>query len=222
MSSSDEIDKMARLIRAYQHPLKYRIIQTLSVYKRLSTKELANKVKKSKQTVLRQIEELLELELVDAEEHDDGTTPYPKRVYSLNSVNTNLEVRGQDIVGKRRIDHAFIREYNAFRLSTYLGIKHIVDAMLNYQRRLNKESEKSDVPEALELLKDNLGSSKMKYLSKREVAKLSDIPKNRIKDYEDSSNDYLRIELILPIRRVLEMSSSEDWKKDGSLWFHDL
>ena len=94
-------------------------------------------------------------------------------------------------------------------------------AITCYQKRLNKISEESKIHEAIELLKDNLGSSSLTYLSKRDVAKLSGIPKNRLEHYEDSSNDYLKVELLIPIKRVLEMNSSIEWKKDGSLWFYE-
>jgi len=162
------------------------------------------------------------LELVNVEEIDDGTTPYPKRVYSLDQKNTDLTIRGQEIAKQTEVDQELIKEYNAYRLATYLQVKHIVDAMLKYQRRLNKISETSDVIDAVEIMKDNLGSITMNYLSKREAAISSDIPKSKAKRYEDDSNDYLRIELLIPIRRILEMNPSEEWTIDGNIWFHDI
>ncbi len=208
-SKSEIAEKMLKLVKARSHPLKFKLMQLLLIYGELSTSELVNKTGKSKPTVLKHLEELEALEEVS---YRTETSPgaYDRRIYS--STITKWTIQGRNLRDSARRNPEIAIEYMKFQLSQLLIIKDIVDCMVEYQGRLNievmKAVEKRNAEEIIDLYKDNLGLVQQHYLSKAQF--LGEGP--------ETPKEYLRLELLLPIRRVIEQLAKDEWEKDGSLW----
>jgi len=206
---SETLDEMLKLIKARSHPLKFKLMQLLLIYGELSTSELVNKTGKSKPTVLKHLNEL---EILEEVSYRKETSPgaYDRRIYSAKI--TKWAVQGQNLRDSSQVDPEIAVGYMKFQLSQLLLIKDIVDSMVEYQNRLNIEVKKAidrkDTEEMIDLYKDNLGLVQQQYLSKAQfLGKGPEIPQ-----------EYLKLELLLPIRRVIEQLAKGEWEKDGSLW----
>ncbi len=211
------------IIKAYGNKVKANIIHLLNIYDVLTTMDLANKLGKSKTTILRNIEELIKLKIVSFEEESGLPGKYPRRKYQI--AEDDLSVRGKDYEHIIFENPEFILEFNQYRQGMYTLVNNITTSSVNYLKRLRLEFEKvlDNPAEILKLQKDNLGSLKYKYLTRKELEVRNGITieHERDEDKENPKKPYLEITILLPIERLVETDTRKDWKKDGTLWFYD-
>ncbi|MFW9995883.1 MAG: winged helix-turn-helix domain-containing protein [Candidatus Odinarchaeota archaeon] len=215
-----------RVVKALDNKVKAMIYLLLSIYNELSTKELAEKLEKSKPTVLRNIQDLIDMEFIQVREDYNKPGKYPMRLYSLNTAT--FTVKGQDFRSSMEKELGFALVYNDYRLGWYYLLKFIVDSSIDYLARLRKEVEKNleDSTEIGELMKDNLGHLGFYYLTKLQVRKLNEKGFSKLDEImkegkKDELNDYLLVQMLLPVKRLVEMRTKDEWEKDGSLWQYD-
>ncbi len=208
-ATSEIVEKMLKMVRARSHSLKFKLLQLLMIYGELSTSELVEKVGKSKPTILKHLDELEDLgEVSFRTEISPGA--YDRRIYS--STNPSWRIEGQSLRERVRKNPKLAVGYMNFQLSQLLLLKEIIDSMVDYQKRLNNEVMKAfnskEIEEMIDLFKDNLGQVHQQYLSKAQLhGRGPETPK-----------EYLKLELLLPIRRLIEQLTKSEWEKDGSLW----
>ncbi len=211
------------VVKAYGNKVKANILHLLNIYGKLTTIEISDKLVKSKTTILRNIEELIELKIVEFEEEDGLPGKYPRRKYHL--AKGDFSVRGQDFRGFIDTNPEYILDYNQYRQGMYALANNITTSCINYLQRLRIEFENKidDPSEILDLQKDNLGSIGFKYLTKNELQTKSENQSdpNLLENEEDNKKPYLKMTMVLPIERIVEMETRKDWKKDGNLWFYD-
>ncbi len=230
LNQSEQIDyaeKAIKVIRAYQNKSKSQIIHLLYIYYELSTRDLEKLLKKSKPTILRNIEELIELGLVEVREE---TSPgkYDKRIYKIRS-------SGHKVAGNKLKDPLLENPegallYNNFQLNNYANLKSIVDSTIDYLEKMRIELEKKlDNPaELLKILRDGLGTLHYTYLKSESVKNfvkggkgdINEIKKEQVTN-KDQPNEYVYIQLLLPIRRMIEIQNSSEWFPDGNLWWYE-
>ena len=186
----------------------------MSIYPELSTAEIVTISGKSKPTVLKHLKDLAALDEVTIRtEH--VLAAHDRKIYSRKS--ENVEIRGQDLHEQVRTNPNFVLDYNNYKMSEVLVLKDVVDSMVEYQKRLNKEVEAeikrsiTDPEKVIQLMKDNLGGSSFKYLTQ----------KGLFGEGVDNIREYLEISLTLPIRRIIEQLSKDEWQIDGTLWNYD-
>jgi DNA-binding Lrp family transcriptional regulator len=216
--------QMLTVVNVFRNQIKRKIVHLLHIYQEQSTFELAQKLGKSKPTILRHIEDLVQLGFISYREITDLPGKYAKRVYSLRDIS--MGVQGQNLRSHLQDHPETVLAYNEFRTGLYTQVQGIINSCLNYLERMRRELKLNiDNPEEiLELTKDNLGAINFKYLNAEQAkfAFTSEKKNPKAIDEKTKTNDYLHLQLLLPIRRLIEIETSETWFKDGQLWtdFH--
>lgn len=217
------LNDSSKMITAYQSKVKAQIIHLLKIYDELSTLELADILGKSKSTILRNMEAedkkgLVDLEMVIYEEKD-SPGKYPKRVYKLKKQGYNID--GQKMIDYFKEDPKRILEYNNYRIGEFTLVRNIMNSAINYLERMGDElmDNIDNVQDIMEIRKDNLGTVNYQYMTITQLQNL--VREENIPLPADEKKEYLRLNIILPIRRLVEMENSRDWKRDGTLWFYD-
>lgn len=213
----------SNMITVYQSKVKAQIIHLLKIYDELSTLELADILGKSKSTILRNMETedkngLVDLGIVNYQEKD-SPGKYPKRVYKLKKQGYHID--GQNMIEYFKEDPKRILKYNSYRIGEFTLVRNIMNSAINYLERMGGELLENidDVQEIMEIRKDNLGTVNYQYMTITQLQNL--VREENISVPEDEKKEYLKLNLILPIRRLVEMENTKDWKRDGTLWFYD-
>ena len=218
---SNELEIMAKMVEARSHPLKAKLLQLLSIYSELSAADLVDKTGKTKPTLLKHLDELENLgELVHREEISPGM--YNRKLYSLT--RKSWTIAGQELRERIHEEPEFALMYTNYQLSQLLLFKDIIDSMVEYQQRLNVEVEnavqQNNGNEILELMKDHLGMNTSKYMTRSAMMQeFQDVSSDEPQIPDNQPKTHLKLELMLPIRRIIEQLAKDEWEKAGNLWF---
>ncbi|MDH5646709.1 MAG: winged helix-turn-helix domain-containing protein [Candidatus Heimdallarchaeota archaeon] len=219
----DQISAMINIIKAYQNKVQSSIIFILKIYPELSTNELSKKLNKSKPTILRNIQKLIELGIISVKEIHNLPGAYPQRVYSLNK--PNFVVRGQDLSEKLMENPSLVLEYNAYWLNQFNQLRYIADAAIEFIKQREKAILKNykNPQELFMILSDHLGSFSSYYLSRNQAkdALKSGIQKIPHKNYNHENNDlneFMYLELFLPIKSLLDVMIESNYQFNGEIW----
>ncbi|MHA2363249.1 MAG: winged helix-turn-helix domain-containing protein [Candidatus Hodarchaeales archaeon] len=239
-------------VKAFNNKLKSRILLLLRIYNELSTTDLCNKLKKTKSTVLRNTESLIESGFIIVREDHFTPGKYPKKYFRLNKKKFTFKyVSGSDLRPLIKDYPQLIIDYIQHVKGNYHTIKNIIDSACIYLDKYEKEVEKNvnsllvlkkqdnreeiekeieDKIKKIELItKDNLGMNSLTYLNKiqmigffKDEMDINDVLEDESLREESLPKSYLYLRMLLPIQRVIEINSADEWFIDGNLWpFYD-
>lgn len=230
--TEQSLDAMIDVLEVYKVPLRAHIISLLNIYGTMTTKELADKLHKAKTTVLRNIKPMVDLGIVEVTTNDNTPGKYPTQKYTLNKEQL-VPIRGQDlrnVRGRSKKElQQMVLDLNATQQSFYLQLRNLMDSSVNYLQRLREEIKENieNAEEVMELLKDNLGTIRFQYMTKEQTnafmkAGMRSDGTERPNLDPNGPREYLYVQVLLPVRRVLDMEHQNQWSKDGDLWFYDF
>ncbi len=219
MSPSSYIDEIQPVIKAYSRPLQISIIQLLKIYGRLSTKELTDKLNRAKSTVLRHLDTLVDTGLVKGIEVKEGRGRYPTLYFELDP-SKSMSIQGQKL---REAGNLSSEEYELYLRTfqaRYIQVREILDQCVTYlERQIEEVRQAEDSDALLKIGKDNLGQLILNYLPKSKI--WPDFKGTPIDPVEGERNEYLEMNMVLPIRRLVETLNSDIWEYDGTIWPYD-
>lgn len=227
-----DIGASLSLIEAYSNPIRSSIMIYLKMFNRLSLGELAKHLGKSKPTIIRHIDKLIELDLVhkfiDEEEVQPGNI---KRYYYELNKEVKHVVSGVKLMNLAKenpekytlpmlqlIDTAITR---------YKLLEQIAVSTTTYLEKMKVEFEQNvQHPEKFnEIAKDHVGRISFDYINKdvafdliKEGFQVFDTLQKEDEISDSENNPYLYIRALLPILRIMDMEHAKEWKLDGTLW----
>ena len=206
------------LIEAYSKSIRFDIIIYLLIYKELDLPVLSEMLNKSKPTVLRHINRLVELGIVSPPYHvdPDRQPGDKKRNYyrlmprAVKILNTRELKNEKDL---KKLANA-VKAYSDIYESGYWILKGIIELIKVYGLNLKKEgaSRSSNYEQLKELLEEEFPLFRLHFFNEIQFEKFQELLQNlhaglnEIAEQDDGSErPYLYVEIVLPVKKLIEM-----------------